>query len=128
MKVKYFSRVQAFAVSRDFQYLLGLPLDGEHAIENVIAAPNSHILQWKYIRELLSKNAPADDMPPENPAGHYDVLLLCRTDGTERGFISQDLRTYLAAHNLPFDESRYTCLRSNKISANVLSQAIHNRL
>lgn len=123
MKAKYFSYAQACAICKDFLHLQGEPLDDQHQIRTVAVAPYSRILQWQFLQELLKNDWKRSNTQINNPSGQYDVLLVAPS-GNEQGFVAHPLRNYVAARNIPFDESRYHCLRSHDIPMHVLKQIL----
>lgn len=123
MKAKYFSYAQACAICKDFLHLQGEPLDERHPIRMVAVAPYSRILQWQFLQELIRNGWKRQQQQLNNPSGQYDVLLIAQSDN-EQGFLTHPLRNYVAARNIPFDESRYHCLRSHDIPMSVLKQIL----
>lgn len=123
MKAKYFSYAQACAICKDFLHLQGETLDEQHRIRVVAVAPYSRILQWQFLQELKRADWKKKTTQLNNPSGQYDVLLIAPSEN-EQGFVAHPLRNHVAARNIPFDESRYHCLRSHDIPAHVLRQIL----
>jgi hypothetical protein len=123
MKTKYLSHAQACAISRDYQYLHGEVFDGSHKIDLVTVAPYSRILQWQYLQSVLYEGRSESARTNRNPSGRYDVIVVTKSI-EEPGFIVKDLRTYLKAAGITFDESRYACLRNHSIPPVILRQLL----
>lgn len=123
MKAKYFSYAQACAICKDFLHLQGAPLDERHQIRMVAVAPYSRILQWQFLQELIRNDWKRRNVQQNNPSGQYEVLLIASSEN-DQGVVSHPLRNYVTARNIPFDESRYHCLRSHDIPIEVLRQIL----
>jgi hypothetical protein len=124
MKAKYFSYAQACAVCKDYLHLQGEPLDDVHQILMVAVAPYSRILQWHFVQELMRNEWNRKQTQLNNPSGQYEVLLIAKSEN-EQGFLTHPLRNYVVAKNIPFDESRYHCLRSHDIPMHILKQILN---
>lgn len=123
MKTKYLSHAQACAISRDYQYLHGEQFDDAHHIDLVTVAPYSRILQWQFVHGVLYEGHSGAALRAKNPTGRYDVLVVTKTL-EDRGFLIKDLRTHLAGQGIPFDETRYFCLRNQHIPLTTLKQIL----
>jgi hypothetical protein len=122
MKTKYLSHAQACAICHDYQFLRGEPFDGSRPIDMVTVAPYSRILQWQFLEAVLHQGRPVGASLIEgNPSGRYNVILVSRQE-EEPGFRVKDLRMYLKEAEMPFDESRYACLRHQNIPLVMLRQ------
>ena len=115
MKTNYLSYAQASAICEDYQCLIGELFtpgdDGDGLIRQVVVAPYSRILQWKFIRSLLREINPqtAADICPN---GKYDVLLL--PDQIKRdslNYRAKTVRHYLKEQGKELNLSDYNALR-----------------
>lgn len=98
-------------------------MDGQHEIALVTAAPYSRILQWRYIQSVLNNDGRNRSPAAGNPSGRYDVLVVARQQ-EEPGFRTKDLRSYLQERSLPFDETRYACLRRYHVAPAALKRIL----
>lgn len=123
MKAKYLLYAQACAMCRDYRHLQGRAFDDAHRIDAILMAPYSRLLQWQFLQQMSASSLHQAPPVANNPSGRYDVLLLAYTGG-QPGYLKDDLRSYLSRTGLPFDPSRYDCLRHTHIPFHTLQQIL----
>jgi hypothetical protein len=114
MKIKYLSFAQANAICTEYQSIKGKPANERTTISLVTVAPQSRILQWGFINDLL-QGKPKSDLQRKYFNGRFDVIVVWMDPAEPNGFGIKDLRSYLAENGIRFDAQRYECLRTAEI-------------
>lgn len=123
MKTKYLAYAQAYAMSQDYQHLSGEPFNDDYRIDFVTIAPYSPILQWQFVRNILSGENPNACLR-KYPGDRYDVIVVSKCRDSLAGFLIKDLRTYLEVTGTFFNSVRYNCLRSCRQSDNTIEHIL----
>lgn len=104
-----FSRKQAEKVCKDFQHLLGKPLDARadlcEPVSQIVIAPLDDLNKWIFIEQLAETNDWEKALSFYKPP-YYDVILVARFKD-KKGYYYKDLRSYCAEHDLGLTMDKY---------------------